>query len=68
MQTGSICQYRASNGAIRPGQLIAQITPGSNIVWSLVFFSGNGTPMFAPTAENDPTLSVNNTFNVISPF
>ena len=65
MQTGSICQYRASNGAIRPGQLITQVSPFGNLVWSLVFFSGNGTPMFAPNAENDPSLSANNTFTVI---
>jgi hypothetical protein len=65
MQIGSPCQYRASNGAIRPGLLITQIVPGSNVIWSLVFFSGNGTPMFAAVADNDPNLSANNTFTVI---
>jgi hypothetical protein len=68
MQIGSVVQYRTSNGSIRPGMLIAQITPFGNFVWSLVFFSGNGTAMFAANAANDPTLSANNTFAVISPF
>jgi hypothetical protein len=68
MQIGSIVQYRTSNGSIRPGMLLAQVTPFGNFVWSLVFFNGSGMPMFETNAANDPTLSANNTFAVISPF